>query len=104
LAARKWTSGSKDIDDFIRETQNNAKSYWIYLEWIEFERFKNIKQIGEGGFARVYSATWLDGRKIINKYNKKSRTSPINVALKCFKGSQEISASFLNEVKKIYFV
>ncbi|CAB5396418.1 unnamed protein product, partial [Rhizophagus irregularis] len=29
-----------------------------FLEWVPFDRFKDMKQIGEGGFAKVYSATW----------------------------------------------
>ena len=70
---------------------------------IEFDTFKDIKQIGEGGFAKVYSATWLSGGK---KYfftdpengTKKVRTLPDTVALKSIKGSNEISADYLNEV------
>ncbi len=26
-----------------------------------FDRFTDIKQINEGGFAKVYTATWIDG-------------------------------------------
>ncbi|CAB4422499.1 unnamed protein product [Rhizophagus irregularis] len=33
-----------------------------WLEWVPFDRFTNIEQIGEGGFSKVYSATWIDGK------------------------------------------
>ncbi|RIA90122.1 hypothetical protein C1645_823737, partial [Glomus cerebriforme] len=58
-----WTSENNDIDEFIKDTIYSAKidsGYPIFLEWVPFDRFKDIKQIGEGGFAKVYSATWID--------------------------------------------
>jgi len=45
---------------------------------------------------------WTEERPSTKAIIKKSRTSPIKVALKYFKGSQEISASFLNEMKIHY--
>ncbi|RIA85973.1 hypothetical protein C1645_878968 [Glomus cerebriforme] len=66
-----WTSGNHDIDDFIKDTIYSAKinyddvkyyNYPLFLEWVPFDRFKDIKQIGERGFAKVYSATWIDGK------------------------------------------
>src|SRR5581483_657741 len=57
-----WTSENHDIDEFIKNTIYNAKYSDQFLEWVPFDRFKDIKQIGEGGFAKVYSATWVDGK------------------------------------------
>src|SRR5438105_4991927 len=45
-----WTSGNSEIDNFIKDTIYNAKLYGIYplfLEWVPFDRFEDIKQIGE---------------------------------------------------------
>ena len=54
-----WTSGNSEIDNFIKDTIYNAKGYHpLFLEWVSFDRFEDIKQIGEGGFAKVYSAKW----------------------------------------------
>ncbi|RIA85673.1 hypothetical protein C1645_830451 [Glomus cerebriforme] len=53
-----WTSGNYDIDVFIKDTIYNAtinNYYPLFLEWVPFDGFKNIKQIGEDGFAKVYS-------------------------------------------------
>jgi serine/threonine protein kinase len=103
-----WTSGNSEIDNFIKDTIYNAKFYYSYplfLEWVPFDRFEDIKQIGEGGFAKVYSAKWIDGRsKYSNQDNgswKKLEPEPINVALKRLNGSQNMSAEYLNEV---YFI
>src|SRR5256885_6718155 len=62
-----WTSGNSEIDHFIKDTIYNAKynrtyTSILFLEWVPFDRFEDIKEIGEGGFAKVYSAKWIDGR------------------------------------------
>ena len=65
-----WSSGNPDIDKFIKDTIYNAKQYYSrFLEWAPFDRFEDIKQIGEGGFAKVYSATWIDGISEFEKQN-----------------------------------
>ena len=69
-----WTSGNSEIDNFIKDTIYNAKnsSYVgrpLFLEWVPFNMFTNIKQIGQGGFAKVFSAKWIDGRAIYIKEN-----------------------------------
>ena len=114
----EWTSGNSEIDNFIKDTiynANNAKygdnECPLLLEWVPFDRFEDIKQIGEGGFAKVFSAKWIDGQSIYRKQSngswKKSGPRPLNVALKRLNGSQNMSAEYLNEVIFIlyfYFV
>ena len=104
-----WTSENSEIDHFIKDTIYNAKSNYGYprfLEWVPFDRFEDIKQIGEGGFAKVYSAKWIDGQSKCNKQDngswEKLEPEPINVALKRLNGSQNLSAAYLNEVKFHY--
>ena len=69
-----WTSGNSEIDHFIKGTIYNARRYYninsnkyhpLFPEWVPFDRFEDIKQIGEGGFAKVYSAKWIDGQIIL---------------------------------------
>ena len=103
-----WTSGNSEIDNFIKDTIYNAKSQSNKLEWVPFDRFEDIKQIGEGGFAKVYSAKWIDGQAIYEKQDdgswKQSEPEPKIVALKRLNGSQSISADYLNEVFYIMFI
>ncbi|GBC46712.2 kinase-like domain-containing protein [Rhizophagus irregularis DAOM 181602=DAOM 197198] len=81
-----WTSGNNDVDKFIKDTIYDARNtYKESLKWVPFGRFKDVKQIGVGGFAKVYSATWID--------------HGIKVALKRLNGSKNMSAVYLNELK-----
>ena len=104
-----WSSGYSEIDNFIKDTIYNAKGYDYprFLEWVPFDRFEDIKQIGEGGFAKVYSAKWIDGPVKYYKQDdeswKKLKSKPEIVALKRLNGSQNMSADYLNEVYLILF-
>src|SRR5437764_14626902 len=57
----KWTSGNKEIDEFIQNCQLNATRFEEVLEWIPYEKFKNIKYLAKGGFGTVHKAKWIDG-------------------------------------------
>src|SRR6266536_5683731 len=106
-----WTSGNPDIDKFIKDTMYKPEGYgfrysYPFLEWVPFDRFTDIKEVGEGGFAKVYSATWIDGKKYYEKQNdgswKKTKPEPFEVALKRLNGSQNMSDKYLNEVRIIF--
>ncbi|RHZ69932.1 hypothetical protein Glove_276g8 [Diversispora epigaea] len=56
-----WTSGNDKIDKIIQETQLNANHYYEVIEWISYDRFKDVKQIGKGGFGTIHYARWIDG-------------------------------------------
>ena len=93
-----YSSGNKEIDDFIQKMQSKRSSHNdIIFEWIPYNQFNNIEEIGKGGFAKVYSAIWHDGP--LSYYNKESkRKFNKKVALKCLHDSQNITDEFLNEV------
>ena len=78
-------SGNEKIDDFIQEMQLKISDYNdIIFEWIPYNQFDEIKEIGKGGFATIYSAIW-----------KKKK-----VALKRLDNSQDFNliSELLNEV------
>lgn len=56
----KWTSGNKHIDKFIQESQT-GRNYDEVLEWIPYNRLRNIQYLTKGGFSTIYKAIWLDG-------------------------------------------
>ncbi|RHZ75000.1 hypothetical protein Glove_218g45 [Diversispora epigaea] len=56
-----WTSGNDKIDKFIQDAQLNADRNWDVIEWIPYDRFKDVKQIGKGGFGTIHYARWIDG-------------------------------------------
>jgi hypothetical protein len=97
----KWTSGSEIIDKLMRDNHLSFKNYNDLLEWIPFNKFKNIKYIAKGGFAKVYSAEWIDEK--IKRWNPSSnnweRNGQTKIALKVLNDSNNISEDFLNEVR-----
>ncbi|CAB4430527.1 unnamed protein product [Rhizophagus irregularis] len=99
-----WTSGNNDIDKFIKDTIYDARDRgYSFINWVPFDRFEDVKQIGEGGFAKVYSATWINGLVKYDKQDdgswKKQESESMEVALKRLNGSQNMSAEYLNELK-----
>ncbi|RHZ60301.1 hypothetical protein Glove_355g70 [Diversispora epigaea] len=96
-----WTSGNKDIDEIIQESQSNCINYLSFIEWIPYSKFENIKYIDKGGFGKIYSATWKEGN--ILKWNLQQkqweRIYEKKVALKSLNNSQNITTGFLNEFK-----
>ena len=102
-----WTSGNVYIDNFIQDTQLNAKKHKEVLEWIPYNRLTNIKYLAKGGFSTVYNAIWLDGW--IDKWDNGKwirLTYPINkgysVVIKSLNNSSNINEEFLNEVRYLY--
>ena len=69
----EMTSRNAEMDKLIHDAQLKTDGYYNHLEWIPFDRLIDIKPIGEGGFANVYSATWLDGKPEF--YRKKRQTN-----------------------------
>ncbi|RIA96795.1 kinase-like domain-containing protein [Glomus cerebriforme] len=97
-------SGDERIDNFIQEIQSKINTpNDIVFEWIPYDQFDNLKVIGQGGFAIVYSAIWKDGPIKCDFVTDKGwtwiRNSGEKVALKCLYNSQNISDEFLKEAK-----
>jgi hypothetical protein len=74
----------------------------IIFEWIPYDQFNDIKEIGKGGFSTVYSAIWKNGLLHYNDNNSNNkewkRTPNTRVALKCLYNSQNFIDEFINEV------
>src|SRR5271156_5713172 len=78
-----WTSENKKIDDFIRETQLKFnKDEDIVFEWIPYNQFMNIKEVGKDNETTLYSAIWKDGPLYFDS-PKWVRDSDKTVNLKC---------------------
>ena len=78
----------------------NAQNKNQILEWISYNKFKNIKYLDEGGFSIIYKAIWLDGSiEFWNHADKKwIRDNNKIVALKSLNNSSDLNNKFLNEV------
>ncbi|RHZ85619.1 hypothetical protein Glove_63g52 [Diversispora epigaea] len=62
---------------------------WEILRWIDYNKFKNIEYLAEGGFGSIWKAEWTNMPEIYNSNH---------IALKKLKNSQQISSEFLNEL------
>ncbi|GBB98102.1 hypothetical protein RclHR1_03140001, partial [Rhizophagus clarus] len=94
-----WITGNEKIDNLIKEMQLKIDDHRdIIFEWIPYNQFNNIKEIGKGGFSTVYSAEWKDGPLYWNK-NEYVRDSNKTIALKNLVNSHNVTDRFLNEVK-----
>ena len=104
LLTEGWTSGNETLDEFIKSTQLKATTYHYsnHLQWIPYNDLTNIEKMGEGGFATISKATWLNGCKYV--YENKRTSNDIPVALKKLHNSQNISDEFLNEVNYFIFL
>ncbi|CAG8449390.1 23540_t:CDS:2 [Dentiscutata erythropus] len=101
---RKWTSGNKDIDLLIQQSQIDAKQNSQVWEWIPYTQFTNIRYLDKGGFSTVKLATWLDGpRDVFNRDNQRVERRPNEeVVLKILHQSQNIDTDFLKELGSNY--
>ncbi|UZO11102.1 uncharacterized protein OCT59_002676 [Rhizophagus irregularis] len=89
---------NKKINDLIQEMKLNVDYYYskVVFEWIPYDQFDDIKEIGKGGFSIVYSAIWKNG--LLDSINK-IRIPNTKVALKYLNNSQNFLDEFINEVK-----
>ena len=92
-----WESGNEKIDDFILEMQLSYSG--AIFEWIPYNQFNEINEIGKGGSVTVYSAIWRDGPLYYNyQYEEYSRDPNKEIALKCLHNSQNPIEFLINEV------
>jgi hypothetical protein len=97
-------SGEEKIVNFIQEMQLKIENqHDIVFEWIPYNQFGNIKEIGKNDFMTAYLAVWKDGPLYYNKeYNKYVRGLNKEVALKCLHNSQNPVEFVINEVQNLY--
>ena len=75
--------------------------YNMVFEWIPYNQFSDIKEIGKNDIATIYSAIWKDGPLEYDNNDKYKyvRKSSKEVVLKSLHDSQNITNEFLlNEV------
>ena len=102
---KNWTSGNRDIDEFVQNAQLKAKCHEEVLEWIEYDKFENVEYLAKGGFGINYKAIWNEGYvKSWDSENEQWKRSENNypIVLKCLNNSQDITGEFLKEVRYFF--
>ncbi|EXX74381.1 Rad53p [Rhizophagus irregularis DAOM 197198w] len=92
-----WTSGSKQIDDYIQEKQLQIYNLWeMIFEWIPYNQFNNIKEMGYDSA----TVTWKDGPLYYNFIERKwMRKSGKKVTIKYLNVEKNFMYEYLNKVK-----
>jgi hypothetical protein len=98
-----WTSGNEGIDKFIQNTQLSAKNHFQIFEWMPYDNFYSVVCIAEGGFGKVYRASWKDGYishwdTSKSQWDRHRRKNGFFVVLKSLNNSQNVTLEFINEV------
>jgi hypothetical protein len=89
-----WTSGNEKIDDFIQKKQLEFKNNKVLFEWIPYNKFINVEEIGNNCLT---TAIWKDGP--LHYYEIERRKKPYEgICLKYLHNSQNINDEFLTEV------
>ncbi|RIA80414.1 kinase-like domain-containing protein [Glomus cerebriforme] len=73
------------------------------MEFVPYDEFKNVEFIAEGGFSKIYKATWINGPISGWSFKNKNyyRQSNYTVVLKSLNNSKNITLE-LNELKIFY--
>ena len=126
-----WSSGNKHIDKLIQDTQLNPRYGGDMLEWIPYNRLRNIQFLAQGGFSTVYKGIWLnnwvecwdyekqDWKRLIEEIDedyKDANNSEIKnplesnvkygfqIVLKSLNDSSNINEDFLNQVSSCLYL
>src|SRR4051812_42534299 len=79
-------SGNKVIDDFVKHTHINYATERAWkMKFVPYDQFENVEFIAEGGFSKIYKATWIAGECQ-------------HVVLKKLNNSKNVTSKELNEV------
>src|SRR4051812_2104660 len=89
LICNSRSSGNIVIDDFAINHVNGT------IEHVPYNRFKDVEFVTEGGFSKIYKATWIDDLK----HNDK-----MTIVLKELNNSKNINSKELNEVSNFLII
>jgi len=98
-----WTSGNDEIDNLIQKCQMETLVPNLVVEWIPYNKLKNIKYLTKGGFSEIYTADWIDGsyfewdakkQQLTREHEGKAQ----RVVLKRLENAESANQNWLEEV------
>src|SRR5207253_2841628 len=95
-----WTSNNVYIDQLLRNCQTRDPNPNTIIEWIPFEKFKNIEYKTKGGFGFIYTAIWTDGWIVEwdDENQKFIRSGSDEIILKSLNNSNNPNIEYFKEV------
>ncbi|POG75409.1 kinase-like domain-containing protein [Rhizophagus irregularis DAOM 181602=DAOM 197198] len=96
-----WTSGNDDIDNLIQKCQLETLLSSKIIEWIPYNKLRNIKYLTKGGFSEIYTADWIDGRyeEWDSEKQQLKRMGGHEVVLKKLENVESANQSWFEEAK-----
>ncbi|GES83236.1 kinase-like domain-containing protein [Rhizophagus clarus] len=95
-----WSSGNKNIDDFIQKRQSEIVKFEdAIFKWIPYNQFDQIKEVSKNSLMTGYSAIWVDDPIYCNNIQNIRNSNKV-VALKFLHNSQNSIEFVINEAKK----
>ncbi|GBC02000.1 hypothetical protein RclHR1_04400023 [Rhizophagus clarus] len=87
---KDFSSGNETLDNLVKYVRYSENDNISFLQWIPFDRLKDVTYLTKGGGGTTSTATWLDGRYSRWSHDEKSwiSTGETRVAIKTLKGSQ----------------
>ncbi|KAG9298472.1 hypothetical protein G9A89_003695 [Geosiphon pyriformis] len=105
---KEFSSGNKTVDEIIKNPiyipgrNNNQRDNFYRIEWIPWDRLRNVSKIGQGGFGNIYKATWVGSWiNFINVHNGKmeyERKGPKEVAIKFMSSPLQNNLELFKEI------
>ncbi|RGB33867.1 kinase-like domain-containing protein [Rhizophagus diaphanus] len=96
-----WTSRNNVIDNLIQKCQIETLIPDKIIEWIPYNNLQNIEYLTKGGFAEIYTATWIDGRyeEWDSENQQLQRLGKHDVILKELENIENASQNWFEEAK-----
>jgi hypothetical protein len=107
-----WTSGNNDIDNLIQKCQTETFVPDKIIEWIPYNNLQNIEYLTKGGFSKIYTAIWINGKyeEWDSENQQLQRLGVHNVILKELENIENASQNWFEEVcnlkipKNLYYL
>ena len=55
-----WTTGNKSLDSFIMESWSNTENQYAYIQWVEYSRLTDVREMTSLRHQCTHIASWLD--------------------------------------------
>ncbi|RIA79161.1 kinase-like domain-containing protein [Glomus cerebriforme] len=87
---KDFSSGNESLDNLVKYVRYSEDGNISFLQWIPFDRLKDVNYLTKGGGGTTFTATWLDGRYLRWNHDEKRwlRTGETKVVIKTLKDSQ----------------
>lgn len=102
---KDFSSGNETLDNLVKYIRYSEDDNISFLQWIPFDRLKDVTYLTKGGGGTTSTATWLDGKYVRWSHDEKRwiRTGETRVAIKTLKDSQSKLDDYVAGVRIFFY-